>query len=83
MSERSKSIFSLVLSVTTCVLIVVNWHQVSLRQDEQESRIVQLRYVVSELTLRLVEKEQTDRQLNQMNAALQSIVDEITEKKEP
>jgi cell division protein ZapA (FtsZ GTPase activity inhibitor) len=80
MSERSKAILSLALSVITCVMIVANWYQVSQRQSEQEARIAQLRHVMSELTLRLVEREQRDRQLNQMNAALQSIVDEITEK---
>lgn len=78
MSSRKFVDFALIFCVFLNVLQMVALYQYRQIQKQQEQQIFMLNGKITELTIRSVESKHRDQKLDDMNNALQSIVDEIT-----
>ena len=71
-------IFCVLCGATLNVLQMVALYQYRQVQKEQEQQIFMLNHKITELTIRSIQSKHRDQKLDDMNNALQSIVDEIT-----
>lgn len=78
MSSRKIVDFALIFCVLLNVLQMVASYQYRQVQKEQEQQIFMLNHKITELTIRNIQSKHRDQTLDDMNNALQSIVDEIT-----